>query len=234
MAGMSRNSLVFEFFRVAFGCISINIIFSAVAFAILGTMVRYQQHPTTLHRDGFQNTQGERWVWQGGCTQEHAEEAVAWMTWMPLFLFDMFNTPQPNVHGTVAPFPPGSNFVRKYRKCCFHVSRAEFKLSLWKGIELVAVLGPCSCTPCMSNHTAGGSFPYQGMAHRARTLERRGPLAAMNQKCKLHQVERRGWINDDKGDKWMVVALHSHCGWVYVFMQVLLNWCERVNVKTRK
>lgn len=55
----------------------------------LGTMVRYHQHPTTLHRDGFQNTQGERWVWQGGCTQEHAEEAVAWM---PSFLFDMFNT----------------------------------------------------------------------------------------------------------------------------------------------
>ena len=44
MAGMSRNSLVFEFFRVAFGCISINIIFSAVAFVIPG---HYGAVPTT-------------------------------------------------------------------------------------------------------------------------------------------------------------------------------------------
>ena len=170
--------------------------------------------------------------------KEGALKSMLRKLWLGCLCFCLCSTqpPQPaDVHGTVAPFPPpGSNFVRKYRKCCFHVSRAEFKLSLWKGIELVAVLGPCSCTPCMSNHTAGGSFPYQGMAHRARTLERRGPLAAMNQKCKLHQVDGRGWINDDKCDKWMVVALHSHCGWVYVFMQVLLNWCERVNVKTRK
>lgn len=94
------------------------------------------------------------------------------MAWMPLFLFDINTAATARcAHGTVAPFPPGSNFVRKYRKCCFHVSRG-------KGIELVAVLGPCSCTPCMSNHTAGGSFPYQGMAHRARTLERRGQITS--------------------------------------------------------
>ncbi len=189
----------------------LDIIFSTVAFIIPRhyCMVLYQQliprWKTSLTRRvhsracwGSCGLDAFVFVWKWYVQHSHSQR-------MCMVQWHLF-------HGPRASTPK----VLKVWKCCFHVS-SEFNLSLWKGMELVAV-APCSCTHCMSSHT-GGSIPCQGMAHTARTLEKRGP-PAMNHKC--------NYI------KWMVVALYSHGGWVYVFMQVLLTWRPRVSLKTRK
>ena len=201
-------------------------------------MVRYQQTSKQLYTGmGFQNTQGERWVWQGGCTQEHAEEAVAWMTWMPLFFVWYVQHATAKCAWYSGTFSTGLQLCPKSTESVvFHVSRAEFQIVTLKGhrnlllfLARAHALLACQITQLevhfLTKVWLTEQEPWKGA----------GPLAAMSQKCKITS----SW--KERMEKMMIKAIN---GWLwrstatvdgYTYScRSLLNWCERVNVKNKE